>query len=120
MECEICGKYPAEQHHCVFRSAAPYMLKAKVNHKYLCNEHHRGNNSPHMDRKIDLKYKLEMQKKLFEMLPNAFYNEEELKDILELSQGEIKAIVKILKRYKEGFEHIEIVIRCMGGRLYAE
>jgi hypothetical protein len=120
VECEVCGR-PAEQHHIVFRSAAAYMLKVKVNHKYLCNEHHTGGrDSPHKNRQVDLKYKLEMQNKLYKILPNTFYTEKILKDILEVSNGEIRTLVKPLSLYKEGYSKEDIIRRCMGGKLYSE
>lgn len=115
--CEICGR-PSEEHHIIFRSQCPCMTNVKINIKYLCPEHHRGNNSPHMDRKIDIKYKLELQKKLFEIFSKPFYSEKEIQKALDISEGETRTIVKLLKRYKEGYERTDIVIRCMGGRLY--
>jgi hypothetical protein len=115
--CEICGRI-AEEHHVVFRSQAKYMVNVEINKRHLCSEHHRGNNSPHMNRKIDLKYKLELQKQLFEIFSKPFYNEKEIQDALEISEGETKAIVKTLKRYKEGYERTDLVIKCMGEKLY--
>lgn len=43
--CEVpgCGK-PGQRHHIVFRSQGG--LDIPVNYKYLCPEHHTGNESP--------------------------------------------------------------------------
>ena len=71
--CEICGR-PAEEHNIVFRSKAAYMVNVEINKKQLCEEHHRGNEGPHLNRKIYLKYKLELQKKLFEIFTKPFYS----------------------------------------------
>lgn len=59
--CIICGKY-AELHHVFFG-----LKQKKWSDKYkfylpLCYEHHRGNNGPHMNRKVDLAYKTMAQK----------------------------------------------------------
>lgn len=120
-ECLKVGVYrPAEEHHIIFRSKAAYMVNVEINKKQLCQEHHRGNNSPHMNRKIDLQYKLELQKKLFEIFSKPFYSEKEIQALLDISEMETKVIVKVLRRYKEGFDRVDIVVRLMGGKLYAE
>ena len=65
MYCEICGKEPAERHHIVFKSQGG--LDIDVNFIYLCPEHHRGPEGPHMCKKTDLMYKQIEQEKLFKM-----------------------------------------------------
>ena len=60
--CMVCGKPNAECHHVFFGT-----YKKKMSDKYkmyvpLCAEHHRGNNSPHMNREIDLALKIKGQK----------------------------------------------------------
>ena len=117
--CVICGR-PAEEYNIVFRSKAAYMVNVEINKKQLCEEHHRVNNSPHMNTKIDLQYKLELQKKLFEIFSKRFYSEKEIQALLDISETETKAIVKVLRRYKEGYDRLDIVVKCMGGKLYAE
>lgn len=62
--CLVCGSPYPEVHHVLFGP------NRKNSDKYgliipLCAEHHRGNNGPHMNRKIDLKYK-EMAQRKFE------------------------------------------------------
>jgi hypothetical protein len=119
-ECEICGR-PGELHHIVFRSAAKYMQNVPVKFKYLCFKHHRGNDSPHMCKKTDVRYKLGMQKQLFKMFgEKEYFQLGEIQRILNISGGEVSTIVKRLQLYKEGYKGSDIVIRCMGGRLYAE
>jgi hypothetical protein len=73
-----------------------------------------------LDRTIDIDYKMELQKKLFGLFSKNFYNEKEIMDILNISYGELKSLTKTLLRDKEGYKSTDIVIRCMGGRLYAE
>lgn len=63
--CIVCGSPYPEVHHVLFGP------NRKHSDKYglvipLCAEHHRGNNGPHMNRKIDLHYKEQAQRKFEE------------------------------------------------------
>lgn len=119
--CEACGSpYYVEKHHIVFRSKAPYMANIKVNIKNLCYLCHRGNNSPHASRKIDDKYKFELQTKLFTLFKKSYYSEEEIRDILETNDIEVRKIVKILKSSSEGYERLSLIRRLMGNELYVK
>jgi hypothetical protein len=118
--CVICGK-EAEDHHIIRRKAAPYMVKAKINIKHLCYEHHRtGKDAPHNNFKKDLEYKIELQRKLFELFSKEYYQFGEIQRILGISGGEVNSQIKILRLHKEGYDKTDIVIRCMGGKLYYE
>lgn len=117
--CEECGKNIVELHHITYRSQCPYMSNIKVNFKFLCPEHHRGISSPHMNREIDLRYKLELQEKLFFMFSEKeYWTEKEIMDKLECSKNEVKKITKKMFIAKEGYEVNELVKRLMGNRLY--
>lgn len=116
--CSVCGRPYSELHHIVFRSQAPYMREVKINHKYLCSEHHRGNNSPHRNKEIDVKYKKELQKKLFELFSKEYYTVEEISEILGVTELGAYRIVKTLKVYEKGYERVDLVIRMMGGMMY--
>ncbi|WML35369.1 hypothetical protein [Clostridium sp. OS1-26] len=118
--CEECNKNITELHHIVFRGQASYMANIKINFMYLCPDHHRGNDSPHMNKEIDFKYKYELQTKLFGMFNKPYYTEKEIKDLLETTSSEVRKIVKKLKLYKEGYERVDLVARLMGGRIYAK
>lgn len=116
--CEVCGA-PAELHHVIFRSQAPYMANIKVNFKYLCSKHHRGNLSPHMKRAIDLKYKIQLQERLYKVFKDKeYYKANEIKELLETTESEINKLTKTLKVYKEGYKATEIIKHCLGGRFY--
>lgn len=118
--CEICGR-AAEEHHIVFRSQASYMVNVELNKKSLCAEHHKGNDGPHLNKKTDLKYKLELQKKLFELFIEDYYKAPDIKELLGLSEDEMFTFIKILSPFKDkGFERMVIILRCMGGRLYSK
>ena len=86
---------------------------------YLCPDHHRGNDSPHMNKEIDFKYKYELQTKLFKLFDKAYYTEKEIKENLETTSSEVRKITKKLKLYKEGYERVDLVARLMEGRIYA-
>lgn len=120
--CEECGSgNNIEIHHRVFRSSAPYMANIKINFKYLCSECHRGGNGPHMNRKKCIEYKLELQKKLFELFGDKeYFTEKEIKERLETTSSEAKKITKKLMLYKEGYERVQLVTRLMGGLLYVK
>jgi hypothetical protein len=116
--CEICGR-ESEEHHIVFRSQASYMVKVELNKKLLCPEHHKGNDGPHLNRKTDLKYKLELQKKLFELFSKDYYKAPEIKELLGLRELNMFSFIKILNPVGDkGFARLDIVMRCMGGKLY--
>jgi len=118
--CEVCGKVYSEEPHVIFRSQASYMVKVPLNIKHLCNEHHRGNEGPHLNRNIDLKYKRELQKKLFSLFTKEHYRTKEISEILEISELEAFKIVKTLKYHEDGYARLDTILRCMGGKLYAD
>lgn len=115
--CEICNK-PADIHHIVHRSEGG--LDIEINYKYLCNEHHRGKSGPHNSIEIDLKYKLELQKELLNLLDKNFYTIKELSNTLNFSLNVAKRITKDLRLYKEGYKKEDIILYLMGGTLYTE
>lgn len=113
--CEICGK-PADKHHIVYRSQGG--VDFPLNFKYLCSEHHRGKNGPHKDRKLDLKYKLELQDNLNKLLTKEYYSIDELVLLLKINKGMMKKLLKNFKRYKEGYKKSQVIFRLMGNKIY--
>lgn len=119
--CICCGKPFAELHHVIFRSQSKVLINAPVNHLYLCYEHHRGDNSPHKNRKVDLQYKKEVQRKLFQMFGDKeYYNKHEIKEKLQVGMNQVDVLTKTIRWHKEGYKSSDIVISAMGGRLYVE
>lgn len=114
-KCIVCGK-EGERHHIIFKSDKG--IDFPLNYVYLCAEHHRGKNGPHKNRKIDLTYKLQLQKKLGVILEKEYYCADELIKLLELNNSQVKTICKSFKHYKEGYKKTEIIKHLMGGRLY--
>ena len=104
-----------ERHHIIYRSQGG--LDFELNYKYLTSTEHRGNNGPHKCKETDLKYKLELQEKLEQLLTKDYYNIKELIDILGLKEVQAnRAFRKLLK--VNGIEREKVLRRLMGGRLY--
>lgn len=115
--CEICGKV-ADKHHIVYRSQGG--VDFPLNFRYLCAEHHRGKLGPHKCRKLDLKYKLELQEELNKILIKDFYRLEELVSILDINKGMLRKLLKDFKIYKEGYKKKDIIFRLMGKKVYED
>ncbi len=116
-QCEYPGcKNPGQKHHIVFRSQGG--LDIPVNFKYLCVDHHTGNESPHKNKAIDLQYKKETQARLYKIFSADTYT---LKEIVALIGCDKKNVERRLRKApnKAGVYERENIIRAiMGGRLY--
>lgn len=115
--CEICNK-KADIHHIIHRSEGG--LDIELNYKYLCEEHHRGKNGPHHSIETDIKYKIELQNNLYEILQKPFYSLKEIGTLLNVSLNVLKRITKNIKLYKEGYKKEDIILVIMCGTLYNE
>ena len=118
--CYVCGSPNVELHHICFRSKSKQLTNAKINHVYLCPEHHRGDFGPHgkYGRELDIKLKLELQNKLEMLFDKEYLTEQDVNDVLKISNSALKSLLKPLKREKEGYERISVIRQIMGGRLY--
>ena len=122
-QCLVCGHRGPEQHHIVFRGQQSAMVDCPMNKISLCYVHHRGDESPHQKRVLDLKYKIEFQERL-EYLFSAkeCYEEEEVKNILLIPGKDARKIVKslctVIVEDEVGYKAEDIIRQCMGGRLY--
>ena len=115
--CQVKGcNQPGQRHHIVFRSQGG--LDFKLNYKYLCPEHHTGNESPHKKKEIDLRYKREMQ---MELLALFFEDTYTLPQIIELIGEDKKDLEKKFRKVPNAvglYKREDIVRALMGGRLY--
>ena len=114
--CEICGA-TADIHHIVHKQEGGYDIK--INYKYLCNYHHRGKTGPHNCIETDIRYKLDMQDKIYKLLPKEYYTAKELYSLLVMTNSSLKRLLRRLKLYKEGYSKKEIIKILMGGKLYS-
>ena len=115
-KCEVCGAR-AEVHHIVNKCEGG--IDYPLNYKYLCSEHHRGKEGPHKNYQVDIKYKLELQNKLKEILVKDYYNICELEILLHINKNKLKKMFKWYKIYKEGYRKEDIILKLMGGKIYS-
>lgn len=115
--CEICNAQ-ADIHHIVHRSEGGFDIE--LNYKYLCPYHHRGKYGPHHCKEVDIRYKLDLQNKLFELLKKDYYSFKDLSLNLNIPNNTLKRITKDLKLYKEGYKKSDVISKIMGGKLYSE
>lgn len=121
MDCEICGKPNSQIHHIFFQSQSIWLKKLPLNLKSLCIVHHNGNQGPHRNREVDIKYKMEVQKKLFKLFSNKnYFTEKEIKEKLFYTPSEVRKFIKTLHLHKEGYDRIDIIQKLQGGRFYAK
>ena len=113
-KCEVCGK-KAEIHHVVNRCQGG--IDFNLNYRYLCSEHHRGENGPHENWRTDLQYKLEMQESLWGILDKDFYNIDEISDALHINKSKTKKIIRSCRAYKEGYKKEDIIYKLMGNKI---
>lgn len=120
--CEICGRVLGEQHHIVKRSQNKAMIKAPINHIYLCAEHHRGTEGVHgrEGHKLDTELKMELQQKLFKLFNEDKYSKKEVKEQLRISNKDVDMLLKVVNCKDGKYERVDIVRACMGGVLYAD
>lgn len=118
--CEECGHPYSEKHHIIFRKQQKAMENCPLNFIYLCYEHHRGSkHSPHMVRKVDLKYKVMLQEKLEkEFSDKEIFNEDEIKEILKITPKDVIKLIKPICRTIDGYIVEEIIKQCLGGKMY--
>lgn len=117
MTCEVCGKAFAEKHHVIYRSQGG--LDIKVNFTWLCEEHHRGNSSPHKNRKIDLVYKRQVQEKLFDMFSKKeVYQIKEIAEIIGYDRNRLEKKFKSVPCRAGEYAVEDIVRKLCGGKLY--
>ena len=105
-----------EKHHVIFKSAGG--LDFPLNYKYLSAESHRGNNSPHMNREIDLQYKKELESSLRAILTELHYFESELIQLLELDSKQADKAFRHIRITSKGMNTEEVIKRLLGGRFY--
>lgn len=105
-----------EKHHIIFKSQGG--LDFPLNYKYLTAEDHRGNESPHMNRSIDLKYKEQLERDLRHVLEDTHYSTEEVIQILELKPKQAYKAFKQISKTSKGMDKEDIIFRLLGSRYY--
>lgn len=114
-KCAVCGKH-GDKHHVIHKAEGG--LDTPLNYIYLCQEHHRGPMGPHQNQKIDLYYKLEMQKRLEELFSNKYYSAMEIRQMSQISNSNLKKFMKTNRLHKEGYDRNDIIFFLLGGNIY--
>ena len=118
-ECELCKLRPAsEVHHIIYRSHCKALIKSNLNLISLCQQCHakihRGKESKELNKNL----RLQFQNKLELLFDKEYLTEEEINDVLKISQTALKGLLKTLTVYKGNLFKREDVIRaCMGGKI---
>ena len=118
--CEVCGpSYGIEMHHRVFRSECKPLERCKLNHVYLCSNHHRGTYGVHgrEGNKLNRKLKLEFQNKLEILFDKRELTEEEINEVLQISEKALQRLLKTLTLHKGKYVREDVIRACMGGKL---
>ena len=94
------------------------MIKSNLNLISLCQQCHakihRGKESKELNKKL----RLQFQNKLEMLFDKQYLTEEEINDVLKISQTALKGLLKTLTVYKGNLFKREDVIRaCMGGKM---
>lgn len=105
-----------EKHHIIFKSQGG--LDFELNYKHLSSEDHRGNFGPHLNRKVDLHYKRELEIELRKILTDEYYTIEELIDILGLKNKQAYKAFRIIKKTEFGIYKENVIFRLLGGSFY--
>ena len=118
--CEVCGSsYGIELHHVIFRSQNSNLTKCKLNFAYLCPEHHRFKNGVHgkNGHELDKQLKLNFQNKLEYFFIKEYLTEEEINEVLCISQNALRRLLKPLKKHKDKYSREDVIRACMGGKI---
>ncbi len=121
--CRECySSYGVELHHIIYRSENKNLEKCKLNHVYLCQEHHRGTYGIHGSKgaALNRKLKLEFQNKLEILLDKQYLTKEEINEVLKISDKALNRLLKTLNLQKNLYVREEVIKAVMGGRLIIE
>lgn len=104
------------KHHVVFRSQGG--LDFELNYKYLSLEAHEGSAGPHLNRKVDLIYKKELQDKLENVFTEEIYTIEEIAKLLGRTKKYFEKHFKRVAQEAGAYRREDIIRKLMGGKLY--
>lgn len=105
-----------EKHHIIFKSQGG--LDFELNYKYLSSEDHRGNLGPHLNKKVDIIYKKELEQRLNEVLTKTHYTIEELISVLGLRDKQAYRAFRQVRKTHKGIKKEDVIKRLLGGRYY--
>lgn len=115
--CFVCGK-EGDKHHIIHKEEGG--LDYPLNRIYLCEEHHRGPHGPHRDPQVDVSYKKMLYENLHNLFVKSYYEEGDIKTLIDLSASLLRTVTKSLKRYKEGYRSVDLIDFLMSGHRISE
>ncbi len=104
------------KHHIVFKSQGG--LDFELNYKYLSTEDHEGSNGPHMNKRIDLLYKKELQNLLYCLFSKPEYSIKEIAKVLGKSTRYMEKHFRSVPSAAGIYQRENIIRKLMGGKLY--
>lgn len=119
--CPICGQRATELHHRIFRSQNKALENCKLNHIYLCAEHHRGTKGVHgKGKKLDRLLKLQLQNDLEILFDSEFLSREDIRQVLQISEKATDRLCKTILSDKGKFAREDVIRACMVSRIAIE
>lgn len=120
--CLVCGQRATELHHRVYRSQVKPLENCKLNHIYLCQEHHRGTNGVHgkNGHKLDKLLKLQLQNNLELLFDKPLLTREEIQEVLQIKDKPLNSLLKTLKIKGDKYTREDVIRQCLGGKLIME
>jgi hypothetical protein len=120
--CPVCGQRATELHHRVYRSQVKPLENCKLNHIYLCQEHHRGTNGVHGKKghKLDKLLKLQLQNNLELLFDKPLLTREEIQEVLQIKDKPLNSLLKTLKIKECKYIREDVIRACMGGKTISE
>lgn len=119
--CRVCGKAAQELHHIIYKSQCVALKDCKLNHVYLCSNHHRNQKAGvHFNKELDRKLKLNFQNKLELLFLNRELTRETIGQALEINKKATDSLCKTLKQNKGVFYRDDVIRQCMGGKTLDE
>ena len=117
-ECELCKLRPASEiHHIIYRSHCKALIKSNLNLISLCQQCHAKIHRGKESKELNHKLRLQFQNKLEILFDKEYLTEEEINDVLKISQTALKGLLKTLMTYKEGYKREDVIRVCMGGKM---
>ncbi len=121
--CIVCGSnFGTELHHRVFKSQVKPLENCKLNHVYLCPEHHRGTQGIHgkCGYKLDKLLKLQLQNNLEILFTKEYLTKEEVNEVLQISEKALNSLFKTIQSKGNKYTREDCIRSIMGGKVQIE
>ena len=118
-QCFVCGKLGTECHHRIFRKECKPLENCRLNHIYLCPEHHRGTHGVHgkYGYKLNRLIKLQFQNNLEILFDKEELTKEEINKVLEIDKKALARLLKTVPNKQDKYNREDVIRACMGGKI---